>query len=189
MTVNGLPAHVLLVHAIVVLVPLSALLIVLVAVWAPARRRLALFTAAIAVVTVVLVPITTEAGDWLEHRLPRTALLRAHTHLGDDMLPWAIGLAVVALALCGRHLLSARRPAADSTGSGHQGDPGPIANRKHDQIGGRALTVALGVLAVLIAAGSVVTVYQIGDSGARAAWTGKFSPTALPRPPHHTPSS
>jgi hypothetical protein len=32
-TVNGLPAHILLVHAIVVLLPLAALLLVLTAVW------------------------------------------------------------------------------------------------------------------------------------------------------------
>ena len=40
-TVNGLPAHVLLVHAIVVLLPLSALLLALTALWPAARRRLA----------------------------------------------------------------------------------------------------------------------------------------------------
>ena len=40
-TVNGLPAHVLLVHAIVVLLPLAALLLVLTAVWPAARSRLA----------------------------------------------------------------------------------------------------------------------------------------------------
>jgi hypothetical protein len=40
-TINGLPAHVLLAHAIVVLLPLSAVLLVLTALWAPARRRLA----------------------------------------------------------------------------------------------------------------------------------------------------
>jgi hypothetical protein len=189
MTVNGLPAHVLLVHAIVVLVPLSALLIVLVAFWPAARHRLALLTAAIAVATLILVPITTQAGEWLEHRLPRTALLRVHTHLGDDMLPWAIGLAVVALALYGRNLVTARRLAPDTSRAGEQDNPGSTVNSRHSQIGGRSVTVALCVVAVVIAAGSVITVYQFGDSGARAAWTGKFSPTGLPRPPHHTPSS
>jgi hypothetical protein len=39
----------------------------------------------------------------------------------------------------------------------------------------------LAVLAVVVATGSVVTVYRIGDSGARAAWTGRFS--ELPQPP------
>jgi hypothetical protein len=37
----------------------------------------------------------------------------------------------------------------------------------------------LAVLALVVAAGSVLTVYRIGDSGARAAWTGRFSPTPI----------
>jgi hypothetical protein len=39
----------------------------------------------------------------------------------------------------------------------------------------KMLSAAIAVLAVVIAVGSVVTVYRIGDSGARAAWTGQFS--------------
>jgi hypothetical protein len=38
------------------------------------------------------------------------------------------------------------------------------------------------VLALVVAAGSIATVYRIGDSGARAAWTGKYSQTAIPSP-------
>src|SRR4051794_10343760 len=78
-TINGLPAHILLVHAVVGLVPVTALLVVLVAVWPAARRRLTWAAAALAVVTLIVVPVTTEAGEWLEHRVERTALLRAHT--------------------------------------------------------------------------------------------------------------
>jgi hypothetical protein len=38
--------------------------------------------------------------------------------------------------------------------------------------------VVLVVMAVVVAVGSVITVYEIGDVGARAVWTGK--PTAHP---------
>jgi hypothetical protein len=67
-TVNGLPAHILLVHAIVVLLPLAALLLVLTAVWPDARRRLAGPNALLSLLVVVLVPLTTSAGEWLERR-------------------------------------------------------------------------------------------------------------------------
>lgn len=51
--------------------------------------------------------------------------------------------------------------------------------------GGRAGTLVLALLVLVVAVGSIITVYQIGDSGARAAWTGHFSEQAnLPR---HTP--
>jgi hypothetical protein len=46
---------------------------------------------------------------------------------------------------------------------------------------GRLPAVALALVAIVGAAGSVVTVYRIGDSGARAAWTGRFSATPLAR--------
>src|SRR3954453_15749986 len=90
-TIGGLPAHILLVHAVVGLVPVTALLVVLVAVWPAARRRLTWAAAALAVVTLIVVPVTTEAGEWLEHRVERTALLRGHTELGDRMLPCRLG--------------------------------------------------------------------------------------------------
>src|SRR5882762_1920379 len=62
--INGLPAHVLLVHLVVVLIPVSAVLVVLVAAWPAARRRLDVLTAALGVAALVAVPITTDAGEW-----------------------------------------------------------------------------------------------------------------------------
>ena len=119
-TVNGLPAHVLLVHAVVVLVPLAALLLVVAALWPAARARLAVPAAVVAVLALITVLLTTDAGEWLEHRLPSTPLLHEHTELGDTMLPWAVGLAVVALVLAGRELL-ARRGARATIGTGGPG--------------------------------------------------------------------
>ena len=187
-TVGGLPAHILLVHAVVVLVPLSALLIVLVTVWPAARARLTVPAALVAVGTLISVPLTTEAGEWLEHRVERTALLRAHTELGDSMLPGAIGLAVVALAVLAREWIAsrARRSGARTVAAG--GGPGAASvdvetRNDGDRLGGRAGSIALAVVAVVVAVGAVITVYQIGDSGSRAAWTGKFSQQAAPPPP------
>ena len=64
-TITGIPAHALLVHAIVVLAPLTALLEILCAFWPAARRRLVWLVLALAAVTLVLTPLTTEAGEWL----------------------------------------------------------------------------------------------------------------------------
>lgn len=181
-TINGLPAHVLLVHAVVVLVPLTAVLVILVAFWPAARRRLSLPTAMLAGLALVAVPITTEAGDWLEHHVARTPLLQVHTRLGDTMLPWVIGLFLVAAALAVRELLRARAQAPSATvtplahgpGTTHAPRATPSWGRA-DAPGGRPVTVALAVLALIAAVGSTVVVYRIGDSGARAAWTGQFS--------------
>ena len=58
-TITGIPAHALLVHAIVVLAPLTALLEMLCAVWPAARRRLVWLVLAFAAVTLALTPLTT----------------------------------------------------------------------------------------------------------------------------------
>ena len=64
-TIAGLPAHVLLVHAIVVLAPLTAALEILCAIWPAARRRLVWLVLAFAAVNLVFTPLTTDAGEWL----------------------------------------------------------------------------------------------------------------------------
>lgn len=117
-TVNGLPAHILLVHAIVVLLPLSALVLVLTACLAPVRRRLAGANAILSVLVVILVPITTDAGEWLERRVARTPLVRAHTELGDTAIWAAIPVAVLAVALWWRQREAGAGGDAGAAGSG-----------------------------------------------------------------------
>ena len=166
-TIAGLPAHVLLVHVVVVLVPLTALVTVLVTVWPAARARLAVASAVLAVVALVSVPLATNAGEWLEHELPRTDLIRTHTQLGDTLLPWAIGLTVIALAVAAREIAAARAAARQPVGAG-----APAERLEPARWGGRNVTIALAVLAVIAAVGSVVMTYRIGDSGAQAVWQG-----------------
>lgn len=148
-TFNGLPAHALLVHFIVVLAPLTALLAILCAVWPAARRRLVWLVAALAAGVTVLTPLTTEAGEWLEHRLGDSPAMQAHAELGDTMLYFSAALLVAAALLVVAHLRDVR--------------------------GAEAKTVVSVVIAVLVIAASVATTIQvirIGDSGAQAVWGG-----------------
>ena len=106
--INGLPAHVLIVHFVVVAVPLSALLLVASAVWPAARRRLRLATPVASLVTLLSVPVATNAGEWLERRVPNDPLVRAHVRLGDSLLPWVVGLVVVTAAVWAADRVAAR---------------------------------------------------------------------------------
>ena len=146
-TVNGLPAHVLLVHFIVVLAPLTALLAILCAVWPAARRRLVWLVLALAAVTAVLTPLTTTAGEWLEHQVGRTPELHEHAELGDTMGPFSLVLLVAAILLVVVHVLHAR---------------GKSLNQ--------ALTVVMLAVVVLASVATTVQVYRIGESGAKSAW-------------------
>ena len=156
---NGLPLHILLIHAVVILVPLATLLTVLHALWPAARRRLGFVTPLVALIALILVPITVNAGEWLEERVASTPLIRAHTSLGDTLLPWAIGVFVVALVEYVWFRVAARR-----------GDP-RVRSR-----GVRVLAAAVLTLASIgVGAGAVSTLVAIGESGSKAVWTGSFS--------------
>ncbi|WP_261556284.1 DUF2231 domain-containing protein [Frankia tisae] len=169
--INGLPAHALLVHVVVVLVPLAALLVVLSALWPAARRRLGVITPAVALVALVSVPLTTHAGEWLERRVPPDELVHRHAELGDGLLPWAGGLFVLAAVAW----LVARRTAATVDGGAAGTVGGGVAATARR--GGLAVTIVLAVLSVVVAVGSVVQIYRIGDSGAKAVWHDSFTPT------------
>jgi uncharacterized membrane protein len=147
-TISGIPAHALLVHAIVVLAPLTAMLEILCAVWPAARRRFVWLVLAFAAVTVVLTPLTTNAGEWLYDQLGNdSAILQTHKERGDWMIYFSIGLLVVAIALVVLQWLTSRS-----------------ANPR------TAATVFVAVLALAVGVSSIITVVLIGDSGAHAVW-------------------
>ena len=146
-TLNGLPAHALLVHFIVILAPLVAVLAIMCAVWPAARKRLVWLVLGLAVIAVVLTPLTTDAGEWLERQVGRSPQLHAHTELGDTMLYFAIALLVAAALLAAVHVREVR---------GHS-----------------VTRIAYGIIAavvIVISVATTVQVYRIGDSGARATW-------------------
>jgi hypothetical protein len=156
--INGLPTHVLLVHAVVVLIPLAALLTVLSALWPAARRRLGVITPLAALAALIAVPLTTEAGEWLQARVARTPLISAHVDLGNTMLWFAIGLFVAALLAWGIPTLLTRNSSKP---------PPPWVG------------VVVAVVAVALAGASVVQVFRVGESGSKAVWTGSFCPQPI----------
>ncbi|HEY3478265.1 MAG TPA: DUF2231 domain-containing protein [Amycolatopsis sp.] len=177
-TVNGLPAHILLVHAIVVLLPLAALLLVLGALWPAVRRKVAGPNAILSVLVVALVPITTEAGEWLERRVASTPLVRSHTELGDTALYVAIPVAVLAVVVWWRHRESLRGRMSDPASAGSTA----VATRRTFLAPtSTAVTVVIAVLAVVAAGAAWYDVYRIGDSGAQATWQGQFTSSPAPR--------
>ena len=160
---NGLPLHVLIVHAVVIVVPLAALCAVLTAFWPAGRRRLGIVTPLVALAALVLVPLAVQSGEWLLSRLVNvTPLLGVHTSLGRTLLPWAIALFLVATL----QWVWYRYIAA----------PGArFASALPSRTGRRAVSIVLDLVVLVSAVGSVVTVALIGESGSRAVWTGLFT--------------
>lgn len=99
-TVNGLPLHPLLVHAVVVLLPLAAVGSIAIALFPRWRRRYWLPVLVLAVLGIGSVPITVEAGEQLYDKLKvNNPALNHHADLGHALLPYVIAFGVTLLLL------------------------------------------------------------------------------------------
>ena len=147
-TIFGLPAHALLVHAIVVLAPLTAGLEILCALWPAARRRLVWLVLALAAAVMVLTPLTTSAGEWLYNQASEhPPILETHEHRAGWAIYIAVALLVVAIVQVFQHWSESR-----------SSEPK------------RALAATVAVLALVVGGVSVVGIALIGDAGAQAVW-------------------
>ncbi len=154
-TVNGLPAHILLIHLVVVLGPLAAILAVICAVWPAARQRLIWPTLALAVTTLIVAPLTADSGEWLGGKVGSSPAIERHEDLGETLAYFVATLVFAVAMLAIVHVRRAR--------------------------GGSVKTAAHAVVAVLViaaAAATLVQTYRVGESGARAAW-GSVTASAL----------
>jgi hypothetical protein len=174
--ISNLPVHVLVVHAVVVLVPLAVLGSIVVVAWPAGCRRYGWLVVAVTTVATAFIPIATSTGEGLEHRLPRTALISAHTELGDQLLAFVVAMLVLVAAFVTLH--HRNQAPARHEGPGTATAP-PLAGPR------RGIAVALAALTIVFAVISAVQVYRIGDSGARAAWsdTQYVTPTPGDQPP------
>jgi hypothetical protein len=162
--ISGLPLHVLVVHGTVVFVPLAAVCTLLSIVWPEARRRLGIVTPLLALVALIMVPITQQSGEWLMQRVDTTPAITAHSNLGGTLLPWVIGVFIVAVA----QWLWFRYGTTQAEGM-----------RSRLGTAGSRIAGAIAVVLVLVlCGGTVIAVVQIGEAGSRAVWEGSFSSDA-----------
>jgi len=151
--INGLPAHILLVHAMVVLAPLTALLEMLCGILPAVRRRLVWLVLVLALITAGLTPLTTEAGEWLFDRQKQPSdILREHAERGGWMIYFSVALVVVAIALVFLHMTEGRSESRRVAGP-----------------------VIVAILALAVGISTIITVYRIGDAGSQAVWGGELS--------------
>jgi uncharacterized membrane protein len=157
----NLPLHPLVVHAVVVLVPLTVLCGIAIAVRPTLRRHFGWPTVALAALTTAIVPIATDSGEALRDRLEPDPLIATHAELGDQLLAMVAPLAVVLAALMyldQRGRATPKNPSTTTT----------TTTTTKNWI--RPTTITLAAATVVLAALCAVQVVRIGDSGARAVW-------------------
>jgi hypothetical protein len=152
----GLPAHPLFVHIPVVLIPLTAIGAIAMACSARVRDRFGWLVLAIAIVAGVSTQLAIDSGKALRHSVPQSAALRQHTHAAESIRPLILLLFVVALAV----MLHDRRTRA----------AWPFTGRTSSRDLRAASRMAVIALTVVVAVGTSVRLFQIGDSGAKATW-------------------
>ncbi|MFC4067365.1 DUF2231 domain-containing protein [Actinoplanes subglobosus] len=151
--VNGLPVHVLVLHAAVIFVPLLALGAIVYGFAAPLRPRIGWAVALLAVVAPVAALITKLSGTEFYNRLlseervspPGKVILDGHMSNGTTTFWLTLALGVLSLILV---VLTTRNP------------------RALPKIADLAFAVVLLVLGGL----SAYYLYLTGDSGATAVW-------------------
>jgi hypothetical protein len=146
-TVDGLPAHILLNHFVVVLGPLTAILAILCALWPAARRRLIWLVLLLSVGTLILIPLTTSSGAWLMGKVGAPSPVRVHQELGETLIYMVAALVATVVVLTAVHIRQARGRTVKA-----------------------ALHAVVGVLVIAAAVATLVQTYRVGESGARAAW-------------------
>ncbi|KGN30900.1 hypothetical protein N802_05750 [Knoellia sinensis KCTC 19936] len=162
MDINGLPAHVLVVHGAVVLTPIAALAAILFAVvprWRYLTRWPALLLALIATGSVWGARIS--GNDFFESRFsqlpadnPVRAAILEHQNYGETLSLVVIAfLVVVAL---GAMLLGGPSGFASGSGSKEQA--------------ASALEMGLPALMLIASLATLVYAFLTGDAGARATW-------------------
>lgn len=149
----GLPAHPLMVHIPIILIPLLALLAIAFIARPAWRPIMSVPLATLAVVTLLGTLLAASSGESLRDRVQRTDLVRAHAEQGDQLR--AIG-ALFCLAVLGTVLLenSERR-----------------GWRRLRLPAGRQLLVLASAATILIAVAATTWDVRAGHSGAKAVWS------------------
>jgi hypothetical protein len=156
----GLPAHPLIVHAALALVPTAAVLTVVGALWPAAQRRIGWLAVVLAAIAVVTVWLAQGSGEELEHQVDETNLVEEHAELGDQMLIPSIAMLVGAVLV---------------TAAGRRGDGGSrwddgAGAASYSTRGASAVSAVVAVVALAASGFAVIQMARVGHSGAKAVW-------------------
>ncbi|MGO4257354.1 DUF2231 domain-containing protein [Marmoricola sp. RAF53] len=161
-TLDGLPVHTLVVHAVVVLLPLGVLGTIAIAVHPAWRRTHGRLVVGVLAVATALVPVAVLSGAEFKKRVGDPG---HHDQLGRMLIWFALPVLVLAVIL----VVLDRRDRADGgeEASSWAASPSPRTTSTGTASTGTTVVAALAVVAA-VACG--VQVYRVGESGARAAW-------------------
>jgi hypothetical protein len=180
-TINGSPTHVLIVHVVAVILPISILAALALVAIPATRRAFALVTVAFGFVGCAAVPLAFLSGKALRARLPDSPLIDHHVQLAHQLLPVAALFGLSLAAFVGVDLL--RRFRKDDINRVETAALTRLPavrdySRRHRLLALHRITASVLVVMAVVTG---VAVVRAGDSGAKAAWHDRLAPASQSR--------
>jgi predicted membrane protein DUF2231 len=166
----GLPAHIVLLHIVVVLLPIAALATIVTVFSSWFRHRYGLLVLASTFVITLIVPMTSQAGEALADRLPDAPAIRHHADVGKQLVIWTAMFGVCLAGLVVLDLI--RRASASDLTRGEAWAVRRVPVRWRERIPGWAdgALLVLQASALLLSIGVLAMVIVAGHTGAQAVW-------------------
>ena len=142
----GLPAHPLLVHLPVVMVPMAALGAIILAIFPKYFARFGWWVTGISFIGAIGAILAAGSGETLEERVDRSSTMRDHAEMGETARLLAVVLFVVLLIV----MLARKYRATD--------------------MAKKAVAIGVSVVIAVSAAAAGWVIIQTGHSGAKASW-------------------
>jgi len=177
-TIHGSPTHVLIVHIVVVLLPLSVLAALLLVAVPATRRAYSLLTLVVTFIACVAVPFAFLSGSALRARLPPSPLIARHVQLAHQLLPLAAVFGLTLAVFVFVDVLQRARTGRLNEVERRAVNAAPTVRQyaeNHRLVGSHRTAAALVVVLAILTG---VQVYRVGDAGAKAAWAGRLSSNA-----------
>ncbi|GAB3262320.1 DUF2231 domain-containing protein [Kineosporia babensis] len=145
-SIASLPAHPLIVHASVILIPVAAISVLLATVWPEFQRRAGRWPLGATTVAILLQVLTDESGRSLQDALGTDPAIERHAELAHQLGNWLFFLFLASAVATW------------------------LWRRQRSRAVPRALTACVALLAVVASVGTLQQVVRVGHSGAQAAW-------------------
>jgi uncharacterized membrane protein len=172
-SIGGLPAHPLLVHVPIVLVPLAFLGALALAIRRPWVSRFGGLLLIVGFVAAAGTAIASQAGETLRDQVPETDTVRRHADLAETtkvLVALFFLLLLVWIVLDVRDRRRSGRATAATAAAGAGDTSGETAAVGSPHPGGLALRFALPWATVLFGLLATVWIVRTGHDGAKATW-------------------
>jgi hypothetical protein len=133
----------------VILLPIAAISLVVVAAIPKARRVYGPIVFAVALFATIAVFMAQQSGESLQEQVKKSELVEEHAEMGETVLPWAIAVTIMSAIVAAE----------------------PYARKRLGKVSPHVVTAILVGGSLIVGIGATWTVVEVGHSGAKSVWS------------------